>query len=237
MNESAFVEACQREGIELSQRQCQQFSLYRELLTEWNRKMNLTAITDPDQIRAKHFYDSIVPFAGLAFQSLCDIGSGAGFPGIPVQICFPQAQITLIEPLQKRCRFLEEVNRQLDLNMTILPARAEEAVQGRRESFDVVTSRAVARLTILLELCAPFAQVQGQIVALKGKAAQQELMQAQKAMELLGLEYTGSKEVWVMDAAHQNLYFQKKKKTDPKYPRNFGQIKKKPLGETIWEKS
>lgn len=231
MNETQFIEKCKEIGIELSDKQCQQFRDYATLLVEWNEKMNLTAITQMEEIYEKHFYDSIVPFVGVDFESLCDVGTGAGFPGVPVSIVWPEKQVTLIEPLAKRCRFLEEVKQQLGLTVQIVNQRSEEVAKTYREHFDVLTSRAVARLTILLELCTPLLKVDGLFIALKGKSAPEELVNAQKAMDVLHLNYIETKEVQIADALHQNMYFKKVKKTDPKYPRNYGQIKKKPLGE------
>ena len=230
MNEAQFIETLNQQGIFLSQRQIEQFSLYANLLIEWNQKMNLTAITNREEIYEKHFYDSIVPFLSLEFETLCDVGSGAGFPGIPVSIVWPEKKITLMEPLTKRCRFLEEVNKQLGLQLKILNIRSEDAKEYR-ENFDIVTSRAVARLTILLELCTPLLKVGGTMVALKGKGASEELQNASKALDVLSLEHRETKEVDVYGAKHQNMYFKKNKKTDLKYPRHYGQIKKKPLGE------
>ncbi len=231
MNEKEFVLALEKVNIHLNEKQLQQFSQYADLLEQWNQKMNLTAITQRDQIYEKHFYDSIVPFAQMNFETFCDVGTGAGFPGVPVQIVWPEKKVTLIEPLQKRCRFLQEVKDQLSLSMEIVNQRSEEAVHQYREVFDVVTSRAVARLTILLELCTPLLKKEGILVALKGKGAMEELENAQHAMKVLHLEAKEIKEVQVDDAMHQNIYFKKTQKTDPKYPRNYGQIKKKPLGE------
>lgn len=230
MSEKEFIQALEKVDIHLNEKQIQQFAKYAELLEQWNQKMNLTAITDRDQVYEKHFYDSIVPFAHMDFNTLCDVGTGAGFPGVPVQIVWPEKKVTLIEPLQKRCRFLQEVKDQLSLDVEIVNKRSED-VKEYREYFDVLTSRAVARLTILLELCSPLLKVGGTLVALKGKGAMEELENAQHAMDVLHLELLETKEVQVDEAIHQNIYFKKTQKTDPKYPRNYGQIKKKPLGE------
>lgn len=231
MNETQFIDACKKENVNLTSEQIRQFRQYMDLLLEWNQKMNLTRITDPEEVYSKHFFDSVAPFFDREFESLCDVGTGAGFPGIPVSILYPEKSITLVEPLQKRCRFLQEVKETLGLSFTILNARSEELPDSVRESFDVVTSRAVARLSILLELCVPLAKVGGWIVALKGKGGQEELQNAQQALKLLACEYVETKEVPIEDAVHQNIYIRKMKKTSPEYPRNFGQIKKKPLGE------
>ncbi len=231
MNKDEFLQACQGYGIRLNDVQMTQFEQYIKLLQEWNEKMNLTGITEESEIWEKHFLDSIVPFAHLDFQTMCDVGSGAGFPGVPLKIAFPEKEITLVEPLHKRCIFLEEVNRQLNLNLHIENARAEDFVKQHREAFDVVSARAVARLTILMELCIPLLKVKGTFVALKGKNGQQELENASVAMETLSVSLKEQKEVKIEDAVHVNFYFEKMRATSKKYPRNYGQIKKKPLGE------
>lgn len=231
MTKEMFIQACQKVGIELNEIQIRQFEKYMKLLIEWNEKMNLTAITKEDEIWEKHFYDSIVPFGKLSDVSLCDVGSGAGFPGMPLKIAFPSISLTIIEPLQKRCRFLETVKDELGLdNVTILSVRAEEYAKVNRESFDIVSARAVARLAVLLELCAPLVKVNGQLISLKGKQGHEELIEAGSAVSLLGLKLRQEDKINIEDATRINLYFDKVKKTPEKYPRAYGQIKKKPLG-------
>ena len=218
-------------GISLSPEQMEQFFLYGRLLVEWNQKMNLTAITIEEEIWEKHFYDSIVPFENLSHKTLCDVGSGAGFPGIPLKIVFPDMELTIVEPLQKRCRFLETVKEALDLKgVNIYPERAEDFVKEHRESYDVVSARAVARLSILLELCAPLVKMKGHFIALKGKQGHEELLEAQKALDILGMKLEKEDTIDVDEATRINLYMQKVKPTPNKYPRAYGQIKKKPLG-------
>ena len=235
MTQQQFIEAIQKLNIQLSPVQIEQLKKYMELLVEWNEKMNLTAITDEEQVWEKHFYDSILPFANLNFASMCDVGSGAGFPGIPVQIVFPHVHMTLVEPLQKRCRFLNEVKEQLNLtNLEVINARAEDFAKERREQYDVVSARAVAKLSILLELCVPFVKKGGTMIALKGKNGMEELEQAQKAISVLGIQLESeTTSVIEDDATRINLYFKKIKNTPNKYPRAYGQIKKKPLEGNI----
>lgn len=231
MNKQQFQDQCKTLGITIDERQCAQFETYMKCLIEWNEKMNLTAITEEEEIWEKHFYDSIVPFANLEFQSLCDVGSGAGFPGIPVKIVNPSISLTIIEPLQKRCRFLQEVVEQLQLdNVQIICARAEDHAKDHRESFDVVSARAVARLPILLELCVPFVKINGMMVALKGKQGQEEFAEAQEAMRVLGIECIKEETFDVGPAKRINYYFKKVRSTPKKYPRVYGQIKKRPIG-------
>ena len=136
MTKNQFIEALHQTGVDLTDRQIAQFEQYMKLLQQWNEKMNLTAITEENEVWEKHFYDSILPFASLRPTSMCDVGSGAGFPGIPVKIAFPDCDMTLLEPLQKRCRFLSEVVDQLGLQkVTIANARAEDYVKEHREFF------------------------------------------------------------------------------------------------------
>lgn len=231
MTKTEFQKACFDAGIQLSDDQIQQFEKYMQLLIEWNEKMNLTAITQEEEVWEKHFYDSIMPFTKMKFETMCDIGSGAGFPGIPVKIAFPQVKMTLVEPLQKRCRFLNEVKTQLGLeNLEILNVRAEDLAKEKRECFDVVSARAVAKLSILLELCVPLVKMNQTMVALKGKNGHEELNHAKKAIDTLGVELIHEETFKIEeDATRINLYFKKVKHTPNKYPRAYGQIKKKPL--------
>ncbi len=231
MTKTEFKEKCLLENIVLTDEQMEQFEKYMHLLVEWNEKMNLTAITQEEEVWEKHFYDSIIPFSKLDFSTMCDIGSGAGFPGIPVKIAFPNVEMTLVEPLQKRCRFLNEVKESLGLeNLEILNVRAEDLAKTKRECFDVVSARAVAKLSILLELCVPFVKKGKMMVALKGKNGHEELEVAKKAIDTLGVELV-SEDTFLIDqeATRINLYFKKVKSTPTKYPRAYGQIKKKPL--------
>jgi len=183
MTKLQFIQAIHELGIQLTQQQLEQFEQYMHILQEWNEKMNLTAITEEEEVWEKHFYDSILPFASLDPASMCDVGSGAGFPGIPVKIAFPKCKMTLIEPLQKRCRFLEAVVEELGLdNVKIINERAEDYAKDHRENFQIVSARAVAKLSILLELCIPLLKVNGIMVALKGKNGNEELQQAKRAI-------------------------------------------------------
>lgn len=232
MTKEEFIQACAKENIIFTENQLSQFETYKSVLLEWNEKMNLTAITKEEEIWEKHFYDSISPFFHMNFKSMCDVGSGAGFPGIPVKIMYPDIHMTLIEPLQKRCKFLEEVKKQLGLlNLDILPVRSEDYAKKNREQFDVVSARAVANLSILLELCIPLLKVNGIMVALKGKNGHQELLNAKMAIDVLNLKLEREDEFNLEEGCRINLYFKKLKKTSLKYPRAYGQIKKKPLGD------
>lgn len=233
MTKSQFIQAVSELGIQLTEQQLEQFEQYMHMLQEWNEKMNLTAITEDEEVWEKHFYDSILPFASLDPSSMCDVGSGAGFPGIPVKIAFPKCKMTLIEPLHKRCRFLSAVVEELGLdNVEIINERAEDYAKDHRESFQIVSARAVAKLSILLELCVPLLKVNGIMIALKGKNGNEELQQAKKAISELGIQLIKEEKTTIEDGSTRiNLYFEKMRPTPKKYPRAYGQIKKKPLEE------
>lgn len=237
MTKLEFIEAVRKLNIALSNKQIEQFDLYAKLLAEWNEKMNLTSITEIEQVYEKHFYDSLLPFKDLSFHTMCDVGSGAGFPGLPVKIAYPEIELTIVEPLQKRCRFLEEVCAQLGLSgVHIVCARAEDHVKVAREFFDLVSARAVARLPILLELCVPLVKKEGYMVALKGRQGHEELIEAKPALDCLKVELIKEDALDLNEGMRINLYFKKVDVTPKKYPRAYGQIKKKPLGGLSWEK-
>ena len=237
MNEQQFIEALRSKGIELTQQQIAQFKTYFELLVEWNEKMNLTAITDLEGVYLKHFYDSISAsfyFDFTKVTTVCDVGAGAGFPSIPIKICFPHLEITIVDSLNKRITFLNHLTDQLQLqNMTFVHARAEEFGQNSqyREQFDVVTARAVARLSVLSELCIPLAKEGGYFVALKAAAGAEEMKDAAKAITTLGAK---AKEEFAfllpVEESERSLYiFDKVKTTPKKYPRKPGVPNKSPI--------
>ena len=231
MNKEEFMNACKEKNIELNGTQLKQFEKYMHLLQQWNEKMNLTAITEEDQIWEKHFYDSLLPFSEMNFLSLCDVGSGAGFPGIPVKIYRPDVEMTLLEPIQKRCRFLNTVIEELGLkNIRVLSARAEDHARHHREEYDVVTARAVANLPVLMELCVPLVKPGGQFIALKGKNGHQEVLDAKIAADTLGVKMIREDDFNSENASRVNIYYEKVKSTPARYPRAYGMIKKKPLG-------
>ena len=237
MNQEQFVEALREKGIELTSEQLQQFHKYFELLVEWNEKMNLTAITDQPSVYLKHFYDSISMAFYVDFskgQSICDVGAGAGFPSIPLKICFPQLKVTIVDSLNKRIQFLTHLSEQLGLTeVQFVHARAEEFGQNPqyREQYDIVTARAVARLTVLSELCIPLVKKGGQFVAMKAAAAQDELFDAKKALTTLGAEKTEEFTFTLpIENSERSLFvFDKIKNTPKKYPRKPGVPNKTPL--------
>lgn len=234
MNIEQFIEALQNQGIILNQKQLQQFDLYYQTLIEWNQKMNLTAITQKEDVYLKHFYDSLTISFHHTFkdQTLCDIGAGAGFPSIPLKIVYPELKVTIVDSLTKRITFLKHLINVLDLkDVQAFSARAEEYALKHRESFDIVTARAVARLNILDELCLPLVKQNGYFMTLKGLKAQEELLEAKKGIEILGGQVEQSIDFTLTDENDHrcNIYIRKVKPTPPKYPRQFGKIKKKPL--------
>ncbi|UQS82166.1 16S rRNA (guanine(527)-N(7))-methyltransferase RsmG [Bombilactobacillus folatiphilus] len=238
MSPQEFQQALQAQGLTLSTTQMQQFGQYLDLLIQTNKVMNLTNITEPREVYVKHFYDSATP---LFFEprlledlSLADIGSGAGFPGIVLKIINPNLKLTIVDSLQKRIKFLEQVVTELGLTqVTLVHARAEEFARQKdqREAFDYVTARAVAKLSVLLELCLPVVKVQGTFIALKGIHAQDEVKTAQQALKILDAEVTQTKSFELPEQAGQReiLFIQKQTRTPKKYPRKPGTPAKEPL--------
>ncbi len=227
-----FCTRCEEQGLKLSDHQIKQFEQYATLLVEWNKKMNLTAITQWEEIIDKHFYDSLLPsFVEKMDKTLCDVGTGAGFPAIPLKIAYPQVRVTLVEPTGKRVLFLREVIEQLQLNeITCYNERAEEFVKEHREQFDIVTARAVANLPILSELCIPLVKVGGLFLAMKGQNGLEEKEMATKAISTLGCTIENIQERTLSDGSKRiNLFYRKTKNTPSIYPRAYQKIKAKPL--------
>lgn len=224
-------------GVELNEEALARFALYTRELTEWNQKINLTAITEPEEIAVKHYLDSlsILRFQPVkAGQKLADIGCGAGFPGIPLKIACPALSLTCIDSLGKRVTFLAQLLAKLGFADTAcLHARAEEA--GRdpalREQFDFATARAVARLHVLAEYCLPFVRAGGLFIAMKGPDAQEEEAEAKRAVAVLGGEIEKMETFTLPGTELRRTLFliRKVKATPPSYPRPQGKINKKPL--------
>ncbi|CEH32558.1 16S rRNA (guanine(527)-N(7))-methyltransferase RsmG [Aneurinibacillus migulanus] len=224
-------------GIALSEEQMAQFEKYYELLVEWNEKMNLTGITEKSQVYEKHFYDSITPAFYYDFtnvESVIDVGSGAGFPGIPLKICFPSLKLTILDSLNKRLVFLQEVARQLELkNVEFVHGRAEDAGRDKkyREQFDMATARAVARMNVLTELCIPFVKPGGVFLVMKGANVEEELNEGKKAIKSLGgkTEKVETFELPEEQSERNIIIVRKQEKTPAVYPRKAGTPAKKPL--------
>lgn len=230
-----FKEDLKKINIELTNEAFLNFEEYYKFLVEYNEHVNLTAITDYDGVYYKHFYDSLTLSLALDVTkpiNLVDVGAGAGFPSIPNAIVFNNLNVTIIDALNKRINFLNELIAKLKLNNAkALHARAEEYAAFHREEADVVTARAVARLNILAELCIPLVKVGGLFVAMKSVESEQEFLEAKGAIKTLGVEHlkTISVELPNQMGHREILVFKKVNKTPSKYPRQFSQIKNKPL--------
>jgi 16S rRNA (guanine527-N7)-methyltransferase len=231
-------EANMREkGITLSRDQLDQFEMYFETLVEWNEKMNLTAITDKAEVYLKHFYDSITASFYFDFTKpfhLCDVGAGAGFPSIPLKIAFPQIEVTIVDSLNKRISFLNHLATVLKLeNVHFIHDRAETFGVNPlyRENFEVVTARAVARMSVLSELCLPLVKVGGHFIAMKAAHANDELEVGQKAITTLGGRLVNMHTFTLpMEESERNILIIKKEKQTPKkYPRKPGTPGKTPI--------
>lgn len=200
-------------------------------VVEQNKVMNLTAITQPDQVARLHLLDSltVLTMADLTGKRLIDVGCGAGFPGVPLKIACPELDLTLLDSLGKRMNWLETILPQLGVDAQCVTARAEEAVQTRREQYDFATSRAVARLNILLELTAPYVKVGGAVLAMKGAAGKEELAEASNAIRQLGLKLEKT-QVFPMDGTeHMVIVLRKVAPTPARFPRRYAKIKQSPL--------
>ena len=237
MNKEQFLTALKEHGIELSEKQQHQFTIYFDQLVEWNEKMNLTAITDEPSVYLKHFYDSISAAFYVDFDkklTICDVGAGAGFPSIPLKICFPKLEVTIVDSLNKRIGFLEHLAEQLELEQVhFVHARAEDFGQNKkyREQFDIVTARAVARLSVLSELCVPLVKKGGQFIAMKGAAAKEELKDAEKPLAVLGAKLAEKHSFLLpLEESERGIFiFNKVKSTPSKYPRKPGIPNKTPI--------
>ena len=217
--------------LTLSEEQTDTLCAFGAAVVRQNQVMNLTAITEPAQVAKLHLLDSLSVLSALDLRGkkLIDVGCGAGFPGVPLAIACPEAQVTLLDSLGKRITWLKEILPQLGIQAECVTARAEEAVVSCRESYDIATSRAVARLNILLELLAPYVKVGGAVVALKGSAAKEELGECGDAMKKLGLRQEAFLEFPVDGASHALIVLRKVAPTPKAYPRRYAKIKQSPL--------
>ncbi|MCG7408385.1 16S rRNA (guanine(527)-N(7))-methyltransferase RsmG [Paenibacillus sp. ACRRX] len=217
-------------GLSVSERQFEQLDRYVEVLADWNERMNLTGITERSAVYEKHFYDSItlsfhVPM--MSVQKMADIGSGAGFPGIPLKILFPHIQLTIIDSLNKRIQFLEHLAGSLELEgVTCVHARAEEAARKpeHRDNYDLVTARAVARLNVLNEFCLPFTRKGGVFAAMKGSNPTDEIAEAARSMQVLQAKLAGDHKLMLpVEQSERHIVVLEKTGLTPKaYPRKPG---------------
>ena len=218
-------------GLDLPETACRTLCDFGNAVVEQNKVMNLTAITEPEAVAKLHLLDSVsvLKCADLAGKSLIDVGCGAGFPGVPLKIACPEVKLTLLDSLGKRMNWLAATLPGLGLEANYITGRAEEAVVNLREQFDFASSRAVARLNILLELTAPFVKVGGAVLAMKGSAAAEELEEAKGAISKLGLKLENVHHFPVDGADHAVIVLRKVKPTPAQYPRRYAKIKQFPL--------
>lgn len=237
MKPETFYSLLDQQNINLTDQQKFQFERYFELLVEWNEKINLTAITEKEEVYLKHFYDSIAPILQGLIENqeikLLDIGAGAGFPSLPMKILYPQLDVTIIDSLNKRINFLQLLAEELDLEgVHFYHGRAEDFAQDKsfRAQFDIVTARAVARMQVLSELTIPYLKVGGKLLALKASNAPEELTEAKNALNLLFSKVEDNISYTLPNGDPRYITIvEKKKETPNKYPRKAGMPNKRPL--------
>lgn len=237
MDEQTFKQALVNKKISLTDNQLSQFETYVDMLVEWNEKVNLTAITEKNEIYLKHFYDSITPAFYedyTKYNTICDVGAGAGFPSLPLKICFPHLEVTIVDSLKKRIDFLQQLVDSLNLTkVTLVHSRAEDAGNNRhyREKFDIVTARAVARMSVLTEYCLPFVKKDGYFIALKGASAAEELQDAKNAINTLGGKFKKEKTFHLPNDEGERalIWIEKVKNTPKRFPRKAGTPNRNPI--------
>ena len=234
MNKKDFIKELEKLNIHLTDIQLNELDEYYKMLIEYNEKVNLTRITEEKDVYLKHFYDSLTLIKAVDLTkdiTLCDIGTGAGFPGIVLKICFPQLKVTLVETLQKRVRFLYLVKEKLNLrDLFICKERAEIFARNNRDKYDVVTSRAMARLNILNEMCIPWLKVNGYFIPMKG-SIEGELEEAENSIKVMNskLENVINFTLPIENSVRNLVVIKKIDYNNSKYPRKFDEIKKYPL--------
>ncbi len=237
MNKEEFINGLKAHNIDLNEHQLSQFNRYYQLLVEWNEKMNLTAITEESEVYLKHFFDSISSSFHYDFteiETMCDVGAGAGFPSIPLKICFPHLKVTIVDSLKKRITFLNELAAELELTgVNFIHSRAEDFGQEKsnRNAFDLVTARAVARTNVLAEYCLPLCKIGGAFIAMKGSLTDNELEEANNAITVLGgqVKEEINFKLPIEDSIRSIVIIDKIKNTPKKYPRKSGTPQKTPL--------
>ena len=231
MKQNEFIEKLKERNITLNENQLKLFDVYAEYLKEYNEKINLTAITEYEEVLEKHFYDSLLLIDRSLEGTLVDVGTGAGFPGVVLKIALPSLKVVLIEPIKKRCVFLESLIEKLQLkDIVVINERAEDYSLKAREKYDYVTARAVSNLNTLIEVCGAMVKKNGYFIALRGKEGKQELKQANSAIKLMGFEIENINEESLTDESTRIIsYLKKIKETPNKYPRKYSIIKQHTL--------
>ncbi len=234
MTKKEFILLLEKENIKIDDHQFSQLEKYFELLVDYNKKVNLTAITNKEEVFLKHFFDSLTVTKVVDFnqkQKICDVGTGAGFPGLVLKILYPETELTLVDSLNKRIKFLDLVISSLKLkNVYTIHSRAEDYGKNNKEKFDVVTARAVTQLPKLLELCVPIVKVGGVFISMKADA-EEEIRSSKRAMSELKVSLE-KKEVFSLPKENSSrtiLMFRKNEKTKKEFPRSPSEIKKQPL--------
>ena len=229
--EGKIIETFKSANIEISERQAEQFRILYELMVEYNKNVNLTSITEFEDVLMKHFVDSVLPFTMIEFDkgaSFIDVGTGAGFPSLPLLIIFPGLKGTLCDSLGKRCTYLELALGKIGANAEVIHARGEELGRKRREKYDLAAARAVAALPVLTELCLPFVKAGGGFAALK--SVNEDVFAAENAIKQLGGKLEKSIDYKLPNGDDRRLVIIKKiSQTPTKYPRSYANITKKPL--------
>lgn len=239
MDPQEFVQELSNHNFEITEEQEEQFKIYFKELVETNKVVNLTRITEENEVYLKHFFDSVTPLFTFneVFKkgaSLCDVGAGAGFPSIPLKILMPSLKVTIVDSLAKRLKFLEGLIQKLNLSdVELVHGRAEDVGQNSkyREKFDLVTARAVANMTVLSEYCLPLVKKGGYFIALKGPKATEELSDSKKALSTLGGKLIKDEELTLPDSDEERtlVLVEKVKNTPKKYPRQAGTPRRKPI--------
>ena len=226
-----FQKALQERNIDLTDRMCEQLDVYARYLKEYNEKVNLTAITDYEEVLDKHFYDSLLLYDRKLEGTLVDVGTGAGFPGVVLKIVIPELKVVLLEPIGKRCVFLNSLIEKLDLkDIKVVQERGEDHSLTHREAYDYVTARAVSNLNSLIEVCGAMVKKEGYFICLRGKDGREELKTASKAIEKMGFLIENTKDEELINKDSRVIsYLRKVKETPLKYPRKYNIIKKNPL--------
>lgn len=228
--------ACEELKINITEEQIEKFMKYKDILLNWNENINLTAITEESEIILKHFVDSLTPLIFRNFEKtkIIDVGTGAGFPALPIKIFSSSSNVTLLDSLNKRINFLKEVSNSLSIeNVSFIHSRAEDSGQNSifREKFDFCISRAVANLSVLAEYDLPFVKIGGEFIALKGNTVEEEILTAKNAIKILGGEISDIKTVKIpfTEINHKLVFIKKLRQTPNKYPRKAGKISKNPI--------